>query len=114
MTVATEKAQPETAPPTAALIVFGRDATGKAHASWFSEAEAALAEKAADLMGMRMLKVRTDEHRAMAAQLPRGRVFATGRAFVPFVKSALFLQLQSAAQAASDASRAKLGATAGG
>ena len=62
-------------------------------------------------MSLRVLRVRTDEHRALAAQLPHGRVFASGRAFVPFVKAALFLQLQTAAQAAVDASRAKLAAS---
>lgn len=33
----------------------------------------------------------------MAAQVPRGRVFATGRAFVPFIKAALLTELQAAA-----------------
>ncbi len=88
--------------------MFGRDDAGKAHASWFDQSEAALAEKAADFMSLRVLRVRTDEHRALAAQLPHGRVFASGLAFVPFVKAALFLQLQTAAQAASDANRDKL------
>ena len=105
----TSQAKPDPAPP--AIIVFGRDEAGKAHASWFDQSEAALAEKAADFMSLRVLRVRTDEHRALAAQLPHGRVFASGRAFVPFVKAALFLQLQTAAQAAADASSAKLAAS---
>ena len=54
-------------------------------------------------MSLRVLRVRTDEHRALAAQLPHGRVFASGRAFVPFVKAALFMELQTAAQGASGA-----------
>ena len=80
-----------------AIVVFGRDEAGRAHASSFTESEAKLAEKAADFMNLRVLRVRTDEHRALAVRVPRGRVFATGRAFVPFVKAALFLELQSAA-----------------
>jgi hypothetical protein len=64
-------------------------------------------------MTLRMLRVRTDEHRALATQLPHGRVSASGRAFVPFVKAALFPQLQTAAQAAADEGRAKLVAIAG-
>src|SRR3954470_16537649 len=95
------------APATPALIVFGRTEPGKAHAAFFDRSEAALAEKAADFMSLRVLRVKTDEHRALATQLPHGSVFASGRAFVPFVKAALFLQLQTAAQAAADASRAK-------
>src|SRR6476620_10331478 len=40
-----------------AVVVFGRDEAGKAHASWFDHGEAALAEKAAGLMGLRVLRV---------------------------------------------------------
>ena len=80
-----------------ALAVFGRDKAGKAHASSFTEGEAKLAEKAADFMNLRVLRVRTDEHRALATKVPKGRVFASGKAFVPFVKAALFLELQTAA-----------------
>jgi hypothetical protein len=80
-----------------ALVVFGRDATGKPHASSFTESEADLAEKAAKLMGLRLLPVQTDLERALAAKVPRGRVFASGRAFVPFIKAALFTELQAAA-----------------
>jgi hypothetical protein len=98
----------ETALAALAVVVFGRDEAGKPHAAWFDQGEASLAEKAADLMGLRVLRVHTDEHRALAARLPHGRVFASGRAFVPFVKAALFLQLQTAAQAAADVNRRKL------
>ena len=48
--------------------------------------------------GMKAVEVATDELRALAGQLARGRVFASGRAFVPFVKAGVFDQL--AAQAA--------------
>src|SRR4051794_11347528 len=113
MTTAPKTAKPQPDPAAPALIVFGRDEAGKAHAAFFDQSEATLAEKAADFMSLRVLRVKTDEHRALAAQLPHGRVFASGRAFVPFVKAALFLQLQTAAQAAADASRAKLTANAG-
>jgi hypothetical protein len=80
-----------------ALVVFGRDATGKPHASSFSQSEADLATKAAELMGLRLLPIRTDTEQVLAAKVPRGRVFATGRAFVPFIKAALFTELQAAA-----------------
>jgi hypothetical protein len=62
-----------------AVVVFGRDATGKPHASSFSQSEADLATKAAERMGLRLLPVRTDIEQALAAKVPRGRVFATGR-----------------------------------
>src|SRR5690349_19210387 len=100
MTPAPKMPKPNPDPAAPALIVFGRNEAGKAHAAFFNQSKAALAEKAAVFMSLRMLRVRTEEHRALAAQLPHGRVFASGRAFVPFVKAALFLQLQTAAQAA--------------
>jgi hypothetical protein len=103
MSTAPEATNPKPSSAALAVIVLGRDDAGKAHAAWFDQSEAALAEKAADFMNMRVLRVRTDEHRALAAQLPHGRVFASGRAFVPFVKASLFMALQAAAQAAADA-----------
>jgi hypothetical protein len=88
------KPEPADAP---ALVVFGRDKGGKPHASSFTEREAALATKAAELMGLRTLPVRTETERALAAKVPKGRVFASGRAFVPFIKATLMTELQAAA-----------------
>src|SRR5215211_8139047 len=62
------------------LIVFGRDVAGKPRASWFDAGSADLASKAADLMKMRVLRVETEEQKAVARQLAPGRVFASGRA----------------------------------
>ena len=60
MTTAPKMANPKDNPAAPALIVFGRNEAGKAHASWFDQSEAALAEKAADFMSLRVLQVRTD------------------------------------------------------
>lgn len=79
---------PPTEPP--ALIVFGRDEAGKAHASYFAEADADLARKAAALMGFHALGVTAGGLAELAATLPAGRVFASGRGFVPFVKQATY------------------------
>ena len=81
----------------AAVVVFGRDDAGQPHASAFDATTAELAEKAAGLMGMRVLRLDTDEQRAVAAKLPRGRVFESGRAFVPFVKKPIFESLAARA-----------------
>lgn len=75
------------------LAVFGRDEGGKPHASRFTVGDAALAERAAGLMGMQVLRLETSEQHELCANLPAGRVFESGRAFVPFVKSALFERL---------------------
>ena len=92
-----EATTPRSTPLPAALIVFGRDETGKPHASQFSEADRELAEKAAGLMGMRALRVTTADQAALAARLPLGRVFASGKGFVPFVSGELFASLEAAA-----------------
>ncbi|MCJ2131191.1 hypothetical protein [Methylobacterium sp. E-045] len=88
---ATATANPAVTP---AVILFGTDEGGKPHASTFTHAEVELAERAAGLMGLRVLHITTDEHRAVAVQLPAGRIFAqSGRGFVPFVKKALYERL---------------------
>ena len=85
-----------TVPAACALAVFGRDESGKPHASRFEAGDAALAERAAGLMGMQVLRLETGEHQELGAKLPAGRVFGSGKAFVPFVKGALFDQLAAA------------------
>ena len=73
-----------------AVVVFGRDEAGRPRASAFGQNEADLATRAAGLMEMQLLQIGSDEHRTLSAKLPRGRVFASGRAFVPFIKADLY------------------------
>ena len=82
-------------PREPAVIVFGKDEAGKPHASWFAAADAALAERAAGLMGMRVLPVATDEVRAKALEAAAGRIFASGKAFAPFCKLPLYEALSA-------------------
>ena len=94
--------QPDTVslgPVTSPVVVFGRDDKGKPHASRFEAAEAPLAERAAGLMGMQVLRIASDEAVTLAAALPSGRIFASGRGFVPFVRAELFAKLAAAAGA---------------
>ena len=72
---------------TLAVIIFGLDDKNRPHASAFAAAEIETAEKAASLMKFNVFKPDTDEHREFASQLPRGRDFGSGKAFVPFVSS---------------------------
>lgn len=78
-----------------AVVVFGRDEANKAHASWFGAADVELAIKAAGMMGMRVLPVTTDEHRAAASKLAAGRIFESGKGFVPFAKEAAYKALET-------------------
>lgn len=82
-----------------ALIVFGADRSGKPHAAWFTAEEAEAARTAAGLVGYRVLALTTEAQSQVAAQLSRGRLFENGRAFVPFVKAALYETLSQMAEA---------------
>ncbi|WP_018700323.1 hypothetical protein [Amorphus coralli] len=76
-----------------ALIVLGRDAAGRSHASWFDESQVEPAHDAAEVMGMTTLPVSSDDLRSLAGDLARGKLFASGKAFVPFVNGTLFSKL---------------------
>jgi hypothetical protein len=77
----------------AALILVGLDDQGKPHASWFDANQTDAAAVAADLMGMAVIDITTDELTAIASKLPKGKLFESGKAFVPFVKRTVYEQL---------------------
>src|SRR3954471_14833227 len=86
--------------PKPALVVFGTDRSGKPHASWFTAEEAEAPRTAAGLSGYRVLALTTEAQSQVAARLSRGRLFENGRAFVPFVKVALYEALSQMAEPA--------------
>src|SRR3954454_18916457 len=86
--------------PKPALVVFGTDRSGKPHAAWFTAEEAEAARTAAGLIGYRVLALTTETQGHVAAKLRRGRLFENGRAFVPFVKAALYEPLSQMAKTA--------------
>lgn len=97
MTLESSTNRPDAAQPLG-LIIFGQDERRRPHASYFADSEVGPARRAATLMGMHVLPVEADQARVLAQALPRGRIFeASGKAFVPFVKQAMFDQLQAAA-----------------
>ena len=73
-----------------AVIVFGRNAYCIPQAAWFPASEADLATRAARLMGLRVLKVDDDTHRALAARLRPGQVYAADQTFAPAVVREVF------------------------
>ena len=89
---------PEPTPDEAVpgLILFGRDERGRPHASQFAAAQAEAAARAATLMDLHTLIV-TDTHRTLASGLPQGRLFESGKAFVPFCSARVFADLLAAA-----------------
>src|ERR1035437_5275666 len=85
-----EAASPDTAP---AIIVFGLDPTGKQKAATFPAQQVDLATKAAGLMQLRVLKIDSPELAEFAAQLPVGKIYASGHGSVPLVRTAIYDQL---------------------
>jgi hypothetical protein len=70
----------------AKLILVGLDDQGKPHAAWFTAEQVDAATLAADLMDMASLDVEGDDLVALAGLLPMGKLFESGKAFVPFTK----------------------------
>ena len=72
------------------LVVFGLDPEGKPRAARFAEPDAALAVKAAALLGYRALRVSDAE---IFEALPDGDVFARGNGFIGRVSLSVFDKL---------------------
>ena len=86
-----------TTPAAPAVALYGLDASGKAHASWFGAADADLARRAAAAMGFGVLELEQDvQLRELAKRTNEGRIHKTGGAFTPFVARGLFDQLCAA------------------
>lgn len=79
----------KSSPPQPAVIMVGLDDKGKPHASWFAADHADAATIAAELMGMALIEV-VGDLTAIAATLPQGKLFESGKAFVPFVKRSTY------------------------
>jgi hypothetical protein len=74
--------------------VFGLDPTGKQpKAATFPVQQVDLASKAARLMQLRVLKIDGHELAQFAAQLPVGKIYASGHGFVPQVRTAIYDRL---------------------
>lgn len=78
------------------IIVAGLDEEQRPHAARFSQADETLATKAAALMGLQIGMAETSKAVSLARGLAKGRVFATGRALVPYVKEQVYNELQTA------------------
>ncbi|RUW89169.1 hypothetical protein [Mesorhizobium sp. M7A.F.Ca.US.010.02.1.1] len=87
---------------TRSLIVFGRDESRKPHASVFLLPEVEAAESAARLMGMHSHRVEPGEAPEIVMRLPAGKLFDSGKAFVPFVKSEVYTRIAALAGVADE------------
>ncbi|TIP06468.1 MAG: hypothetical protein E5X72_01755 [Mesorhizobium sp.] len=94
---------------TPSLIVFGRDETQKPHASKFLTTDVEAAEGAAKLMGMHSHRIEPGEAADIVMRLPLGKLFDSGKAFVPFVKGDLYTRIAALAGVADEPRRASTG-----
>lgn len=78
------------------IVVAGLGEDQRPHAARFSQGDETLATKAAALMGFNIGMAETAKAMSLARSLPKGRVFATGRALVPYVKQELYDEMQTA------------------
>jgi hypothetical protein len=81
--------------PTPILVVFGIDGEGEPRASRFAERDAALATKAARLLGLRAVWITDEAGRAIAEALSDGNVFAHGDGFIRLVRQSVFERLSA-------------------
>ena len=72
------------------LIVLGRDEEGKPRAARFPVGQADLVTKAAKAMNLTVCKADGEALAELAKKLPNGRLYATGRGFVPPVGRSLY------------------------
>jgi hypothetical protein len=96
MTAKANHATPATSCP-APVVLFGIDSHGKPKGARFGKDHADLAIKAANQLQLRVLASNDPRVADLATQLPVGRVHATGRTFVPFIRRDLYDQLIAAA-----------------
>lgn len=75
-------------------LILGRDNNDRPHAAWFMPGQLEQAESAATSMGMFFVAVGENQDlAAIATKLPKGKLFDSGKAFVPFVGGGAFDQL---------------------
>src|SRR5258708_15920062 len=82
------------------VVVIGIDMDNRPHASRFADHDAPVVARAAELMGFHVVRVPADqvELHGIAKRLPLGKIFASGRAFVPFVARSTFDTLAALAE----------------
>jgi hypothetical protein len=82
------------------LIVLGRDEQGKPRAARFPAGQADLVAKAAKAMNLAVCKADGAALAELAKKLPNGRLYATGRGFVPPVGRSLYDKIVEQSQLA--------------
>lgn len=77
-----------------ALVVFDRNGTEPPRGSWFDADSIAEAIAGAAAMGAQIVTVKGAEVMALANRVPKGRVFSSGKLFMPRIQKEVYEQLQ--------------------
>ena len=78
------------------LVMFGTDEHAKPRAARFTSASVTVVTKAAQAMQLKFAEVTTEAQAEVAQKLPTGRLYSTGKGFVPPVRRELFAKLLAA------------------
>lgn len=85
-------------PKRYAYVVFGLDPNGKPKGARFQAEQYEQAAEACTSLKLEIHQASTPELLDLAPKLPSGRIYARGRAFVPFIKRTLYDQLHAASR----------------
>ena len=85
------------------LVLYGMDEGEKPRAASFGASQSEAAFKLADKMNFGVLKITTPEQTAVAAQLPAGQLYVSGKGFVPYVGQELYAKVFALVSAAGPA-----------
>lgn len=86
--------KPETSKAT--LLIFGLDENGKSKGARFLASQFESASQAASTMKLSICEALSNDLVELGKKLPSGRIYARGRAFVPFIKRDLYDKLHAA------------------
>jgi len=79
-------------PTISAMFVFGKDENGQARGARFLEAKSEI-ELAAKDLGLQIVKSPVGAFAELAMKLPLGRMYASGKAFIPNIRADLHAKL---------------------
>src|SRR5438876_2236837 len=90
---------------TSALFVLGYDDQQKPRGARFVDANPNLVAKAAELMDLNVYQAANCELADLAKKLPTGRLYSTGKGFVPNIRQSLYSEIVAALAGAPGAAR---------
>jgi hypothetical protein len=93
--------------PTSALIVLGYDDQQKSRGARFVDANPNLVAKAAQLMDLNVYEAANGGLADVVRKLPVGRLYSTGKGFVPNIRQSLYSEIVAALAGAPEAARGK-------